>query len=302
MIWHPPIPTGLATDPAVRELKYKMALHLLLYCYDDVRRDGSVKISLKEAALALQEPYETVRRWWRSLLDGPFFAKQRDCGRNGWEVQFAPDWIDWHVMSNNYQRSPMNAEEETSQPSTVNERSPMNGQGLNITVSSTSERSPMNVENPAYKEDHHDQESGGVGSNSKGSSPPPFFEKLAEVCNINLKLAPANQRSHLGEAAAKLSSGGATVEQLDAFAVWWWGDSNWRTRKARAAGRKPEAPRPREVLEEWGNAVLPAPTNGHRAAGRGPPIPTQSWKPPDDALSGEELRRAAIAAQERRKQ
>ncbi len=300
MTWHPPIPTGLATDTAVRELKYKMALHLLLYCYDDVRRDGTVKISLKEVARELQEPYETVRRWWRSLLDGPFFAKQRDCGRNGWEVQFAPDWIDWHVMSNNYQRSPMNGEAKPETPSTETERSPMNEQKLNITASFNPERSPVNVEKPAYKVLHDDHESGGGGNNFKGSSPPPFFEKLAEVCKIDLKLAPANQRSQLGEAAAKLSSAGATVEQLDAFSVWWWSDSNWRTRKANKNRLKPEAPRPREVQEEWGNAVLPA-ANGHKPNGRGPPGHAPPWKPPDDALSGADLQEAIAAAQAKKR-
>lgn len=145
-----------------------------------------------------------------------------------------------------------------------------------------------------------------VSKNHRGgykdqSSPPPFFEKLAEVCNINLKLAPANQRSQLGEAAAKLSSTGATVEQLDAFAVWWWSDSNWRTKKALVAKRKPEAPRPQEVLGEWGNAVLPAPLNGHRQAGRGPPEPVKSAIPAGTPSTDTTARKLVELMNEQRK-
>lgn len=137
--------------------------------------------------------------------------------------------------------------------------------------------------NPQKKEKEKKERGGDAAVNekpSRGSSPPPFFEKLAEVCKINLQMAPPNQRSQLGEAAAKLSSAGATVEQLDAFSVWWWSDDNWRTKKARKDGRKPEAPRPREVQEEWGNAVLPA-ANGHKPTGRGPPGPVVPAIPAD---------------------
>ena len=133
MTWHPPIPAGLATDPAVHKLQYKTAVILLIYCYDSVRRDGRVTINLKEAAAEIQEPYETVRRWWRELRNGPFFCEQIDRGRIGWDVKFSDEWIDWHVLSNNFQRSQVNGKEPS------------------IHSSINFERSSMNADDPAYK-------------------------------------------------------------------------------------------------------------------------------------------------------
>lgn len=147
MPWHPPIPAGLATSPNIHSLQSRAAVVLLLYCYDSVGRDGRATINLKEAALAIEEPYETVRRWWRELRAGPFFCEQIDRGRIGWSVKFADDWIDWHVLSNNFQRSPMNVEENSIDV----ERPPMNGEEPSIGFSINFERPPMNVEGSAYK-------------------------------------------------------------------------------------------------------------------------------------------------------
>lgn len=126
--WHPPIPSGIATHPAIFSLKYKTAIVLLLYCYDGVGRDGRLTINLKEAALEIQEPYETVRRWWRELRNGPFFCEQIDRGRIGWNVKFAEEWIDWHILSNNFHRSSVNVDGSSIHPSINSERSSMNGQ------------------------------------------------------------------------------------------------------------------------------------------------------------------------------
>jgi hypothetical protein len=122
------------------------------------------------------------------------------------------------------------------------------------------------------------------------SAPAPLFEKLAETCRIPMALATQKQRAELGKAAAKLNDIGATPEQLDRFLVWWESDSNWRSRKAREQQRKPEAPRPVEVLEEWGNATS-APTR-RPANGPAPPV---SARPPDAVPASEAMRRVLEA-------
>lgn len=155
--WHPPVPAGLVTSPAVQELKYKTAVLLLLYCYDDVRRDGRVTINLKEAAHAIQEPYETVRRWWRELRSGPFFCEQIDRGRLGWVVRFADEWIDWHILSNNFQRSQVNAEHEDEGSLITFERSPVTVKQQSIGLSTTFERSPVTVDHNVYGTQDSDQ-------------------------------------------------------------------------------------------------------------------------------------------------
>jgi len=230
--------------------------------------------------------YRTIKDWWRLLKDGPFFCEQIDRGRRGWVVRMADDWVDWHVMSNNYpegQKSALDEEKELpSRPAQGQENDLENRQGPVKAPSRPDEGQKSALETPAYKEDHHDQESGGVGKNQNQykSAPAPFFQKLAEMCSIPIALASPKQKADLGEVATALCSIGATVEQLDAFASWWWSGSNWRTRKAKERGDKPEAPRPREVQQEWGNAVLPA-ANGHKPTGRGPPQPTAPAIPAD---------------------
>jgi biotin operon repressor len=134
---------------------------------------------------------------------------------------------------------------------------------------------------------------GGGENQDKGdsrSAPAPLFEKLAETCRIPLALATHKQRAELGKAATKLNDIGATPEQLDRFLAWWDSDSNWRSRKAREQQRKPEAPRPVEVLEEWGNATstpVRRPANG--------PAPPVSTRPPDAVPAGEAMRRVLDA-------
>jgi hypothetical protein len=139
MPWHPPIPAGIATNPAVQHMRFKTALQLLLYCYDDVQRSGWVNVNLKEAAGELGEPYETVRRWWRELREGPFFTELQDHGRKGWAARFSDEWVDWHVLSNNFERSPMNGKPENVIVSSTFERSPMNDDAVSIRYSDRSE-------------------------------------------------------------------------------------------------------------------------------------------------------------------
>jgi hypothetical protein len=118
-----------------------------------------------------------------------------------------------------------------------------------------------------------------VGVDQEGTSPKStpalFFETLAELCCIPMALATQKQRADLGSVAAKLNATGATVEQLAHFKAWWFSDSNWRTRKATETGRKPDAPRPTNVLEDWGNAMaIPVvKSNGTKPVDNRPPLP-----------------------------
>src|SRR3972149_3352570 len=67
------------------------------------------------------------------------------------------------------------------------------------------------------------KEIGGGGYQNESpskSAPAPVFEKLAEVCRIPIALASQKKRQELGRAASKLYQAGATLEQLNQFAVW----------------------------------------------------------------------------------
>lgn len=130
--------------------------------------------------------------------------------------------------------------------------------------------SNKNHENKNHEGEGVDQEKANLKS-----TPAPFFEALAELCCMPMALATQKQRADLGSVATKLNAIGATVEQLGHFKAWWFSDSNWRTRKATEANRKPDAPRPMNVLEDWGNAMaIPViKSNGARAAPERPPLP-----------------------------
>lgn len=94
--WQPPIPAGALYSKAARALG--PALPLLAYCYDKVGRDGSLRISLHEAASDMDEAYPTVKRWWAVLADGPFFKAIEKKGRNGMHLTFKDVWIDWRIL------------------------------------------------------------------------------------------------------------------------------------------------------------------------------------------------------------
>lgn len=98
--WHPPIPTGrLYSGPAI---KLGPGLALLVWCYDHVERNATIEIKLEKAAADIGKPYGTIKDWWKLLREGPFFCEQIDRGRRGWVVRMSDDWLDWHVMKNNY--------------------------------------------------------------------------------------------------------------------------------------------------------------------------------------------------------
>lgn len=159
---------------------------------------------------------------------------------------------------------------------------------LNVVDQGTKGDLPGVLNHVSSNKTHENKKESVGGKKDQSTTPAPFFQKLADVCNINLEIALEDQRAQLAQVATKLSTSGATVKHLDTFAAWWWSDSNWRTRKANQDKRKPEAPRPRDVLSEWGNAVL---TNGHRPADRGPPV--KPFKPDENALTPEQIKQKA---------
>lgn len=75
---------------------------MLIWCYDGVQRDGTIEVSLERATTDIGKPYRTIKEWWRQLREGPFFTEIKDRGHKGWLVRMADEWLDWHVMANNY--------------------------------------------------------------------------------------------------------------------------------------------------------------------------------------------------------
>jgi len=245
--WHPPIPAGIATSTAIHNLRYKTAVLLLLYCYDGVRRDGRVTVSLTEAASELGEPYETVRRWWRDLRSGPFFCEQIDRGRIGWEVKFSNEWIDWHVLSNNFERSPVNAEQSS------------------IGFSSNFERSPVNADTSGIKVLNNDQESKEIAARKKRAPRTPRENKetvpeivittLADVCKIDRAIATKIQRDQLYQSAGILARAGAKRDQAPEqiaetirYVAGFFRQKDWR-------GQKGQDPTPAQIREVWTAAI-----------------------------------------------
>lgn len=98
--WVPPVPAGKLYGRDALALGSGLAM--LLWCYDGVERDGSVKVDLMAVASELETPYRTIKDWWRALRNGPFFASVKDRGKLGYVATFNRDWIEWRVMATNY--------------------------------------------------------------------------------------------------------------------------------------------------------------------------------------------------------
>ena len=168
--WHPPIPAGkLYSEDAI---KLGSALAMLVWCYDGVQRGGTLEVSIEKAAQELNTPYRTVKEWWRLLRQGPFFSKQVDRGKRGWVVTMADEWLDWHVMNNNY--PPVQGQEkDVVEQSHADTRSkPGIGQEMALKGEDTARQSPvkarskpgigqeMALKGSAYKVDHIDHKTG----------------------------------------------------------------------------------------------------------------------------------------------
>lgn len=145
MPWHPPIPAGRLYSSDALDLG--PALAMLIWCYDNVNRDGTIEVQLPQVTTDIGKPYGTIKDWWRMLRLGPFFCEQIDRGKRGWVVRMAEDWIDWHVMANNY-------------PSKSSESRDINLEDVESSVKAASKRRQsrnVNLEETAYKEIQHDQ-------------------------------------------------------------------------------------------------------------------------------------------------
>lgn len=100
MTWHPPIPAEAVYSDEVARLG--AGLRLLWYCYNKVERDGTIELSIAAASSTLGTKYETVRNWWQLLKVSGIVSILEDRGRSGYLLRMHDDWIDWHVLSNNY--------------------------------------------------------------------------------------------------------------------------------------------------------------------------------------------------------
>lgn len=98
--WMPPIPSEKLYSP--QALKLGAGLALLVWCYDGIESDGTVKIEIKKAAADLGTAYRTVRDWWELLRNSNIFTNVQDRGRLGYVATFHSDWIEWRIMKANY--------------------------------------------------------------------------------------------------------------------------------------------------------------------------------------------------------
>lgn len=214
--WVPPIPTEqLYSAPA---MGLGAGLALLVWCYDGIERDGTVRIDLGVAAGALGRPYRTVKEWWRLLREGPFFSSVRDRGKLGFVVTFDRDWIEWRVLETNYPPT-----EDEGQPGVFDGVSPealSPVQGPVKGASSPDEGQPGVFDAPAYKVlsisgEHDDscapRKRGGASSKkpkaAKEEKPPTPIEirqAIADVCAIDLKHAPGKSIIQVNDTAKKL--------------------------------------------------------------------------------------------------
>jgi hypothetical protein len=256
MTWHPPIPAKKLYSSDALQLGAGVAL--LLWCYDGIERDGHVDIALTKLATEFGVSYRTIKEWWSVLRDGPFFRKKEDRGRNGWRVWLADEWIDWHVMANNYP----SIQGQNSAPKDSNEgqdNAPKVAQVPLKSRSSPAEGQNGAPETPAYKEDHIDQESTGVKRDSLHGE---MFVAIARLCKIDLKLCTAAQRNQVAQTTKALRKAGKTPEEVPKIEAWWY-ESDWR-------GKKGEPPRPSQIQEVWQQATEPRNTNGAHSRGTSP--------------------------------
>lgn len=94
--WVPPIPGGKLTSKPVRQLG--SAVTFLHWCYEAVRRDGTIEFQIGEVADYLDESYYTVRKWWSLVKDGPWFCEVIDRGKRGFSVHMHDDWLEWRTV------------------------------------------------------------------------------------------------------------------------------------------------------------------------------------------------------------
>lgn len=190
--WIPPIPGGKLTSKPARDLG--PAVTFLLWCYDAVRRDGTIEFQIGEVAGYLDESYYTVQKWWAAARGGPWFTNVIDRGKQGFRVRMADSWLEWRAVksSSNDDQVPDQASEDKKAPPApssnagqipdlVLEEEKIPDQPPVKSPSNRNEVPDQALEAPAYKEDHHDQESGERGARKRAvSRAPPTLDQLHE--------------------------------------------------------------------------------------------------------------------------
>jgi hypothetical protein len=146
--WQPPIPAGALCSPD--GIAINSALPLLGWCYDQVGRDGWLRINLHEVAGEIDVPYHTVRKWWNALEASSFIAEVDKRGRNGMSVRLADRWLDWR--SRDAQSAPNPVPNTTNRNGNGTQMGPEQVPNTAIRNLIGTETAPNPVPNvPAYK-------------------------------------------------------------------------------------------------------------------------------------------------------
>jgi hypothetical protein len=288
MRWHPPIPANkLYSGPA---LDLGPALAMLVWCYDGIDKDGTIEVSIEQAAQEIGKPYRTVKGWWRQLREGPFFTKVQDHGRRGWIVRMADDWIDWRIMQHNYpsvQGQNVALQDVSSRSDEGQEAALEDAQSPLKARSKPGEGQHLALESSAYKVLHNDQESeshesvcedrDGTERAHTHQDHPGVRRFLGAFPQIRLSDSQiARMASLIGDGVERLQAWNETVQDYeDNYPRWEPGNlSNVYDRfKKKLAARQAER------------------TNGHAASDVRPPLPRETYRPPTDALPPEEVAR-----------
>jgi len=193
--WMPPIPAGALWSPDA--VRLGAALAMLLWAYDGVERDGTVRINLDDAAAELARPYRTIKSWWAALRAGPFFVAIDDHGRAGFVARFADDWLEWRILYNNYPVKNLSRADEGQNIALETEAEPVKD------ISRADEGQNIALDGRVYKVLHDDQDSGGSQRSRKRSAtprparkradappdttPPEIRQALADACQVDLQ-------------------------------------------------------------------------------------------------------------------
>lgn len=172
--WQPPIPAGALYSKAARALG--PALPLLAYCYDLVQRDGWFDLSLKDATSDMEESYQTIKRYWWALKDGPFFAEIEDHGRKGWRVRFKNVWIDWRVLNARVSSDPFSRSDEGTEVNLeTTEEIPSGTQGQLKVNSRSDEGTEKYPEQNVYGT--HDSDQADIAARAKSATALPASQR-----------------------------------------------------------------------------------------------------------------------------
>lgn len=102
-----------------------MFLH---WCYEAVRRDGTIEFQVSDVAGYLDESYYTVRKWWSLVKDGPWFVEVVDRGKRGFRIRMADDWLEWRGFKSQSNDDEMHdrASNDSNSPTEIAVKSPSN--------------------------------------------------------------------------------------------------------------------------------------------------------------------------------